>query len=259
MSDLNALAQKLKALAAQDDVFDNGARVISQGGIPAPLDALLDVVDDTVLERRLDFAAGDAVVSLIAAGRRLRGLIAVSPATPTTAQLIGATLSRQEPELIDAAYDVLSETLGRATRLTVRSHPAEPFGSSGERGIAAVDLAELWQDSDTTEPLPPMGQFLRANRAALSAVLHVSGDEVLTSRGDVAGLQAIWDTQVEAFLQAQESQPSHKDGPQLICLEGAIDGDAAAALALADEDVALMVYDPAQLGALHASWQAIFH
>ena len=108
-------------------------------------------------------------------------------------------------------------------------------------------------------PLSPMAQFLKANQAALSAILHVSAGDVLTSQGDISELQSIWDTQVEAFLQSQESLPSHKDGPQLICLEGALESDGSAALALSDEDVALLVYDPAQLSALQSSWRAIFH
>ncbi|MFT6074470.1 MAG: hypothetical protein ACJAZ1_001386 [Yoonia sp.] len=258
MSDLNALVQKLNSLATNDDVFDHGARVISQGGVPAPLNALLDVIDETVLERRLDFAAGDAVVSLIAAGRRLRGLVAVSPANDAAAALIGAPLSRQEPDLLDTAFAVLTETLGAATQLTVRSLPPEPFGTSGERGVTATGLAEIWRVNMHEAPLSPMARFLLANRAALSAVLHVSVGDVLTSQGDISELQSIWDTQVEAFLQSQESLPSHKDGPQLICLDGALERDAAAALVLSNEDVALLVYDPAQLSALQASWRSIF-
>jgi hypothetical protein len=259
MSDLNALAQKLNALAANDDIFDHGARVISQGGVPAPMNALLDVIDETVLERRLDFAAGDAVVSLIAAGRRLRGLVAVSPANDGAAALIGAPLSRQEPDLLDSVFAVLTETLSAAMQLTVRSLPPEPFGTSGERGIAAASLAEIWQVNMHEAPLPPMARFLQANQAALSAVLHVRAGDVLTRQGDISELQSIWDTQVEAFVKSQESLPSHKDGPQLICLDGALEGDAAAALALSDEDVALLVYDPAQLSALHASWRTVFY
>lgn len=259
MSDLNSLAQKLAALATKGDIFDHGARVISRDGVPSPINALLDVIDETVLERRLDFAAGDAIVSLIAAGRRLRGLLAVSPASNGSSALIGATLSRQEPEVLEMVFAALSETLGTAPQLTVRSLPSEPFGTSGERGIAAIDLAQIWQINMNETPLPPMERFLQANQTVLSAVLHVSAGDVLTSHGDISELQSIWDTQVEAFLQSQEALPSHQDGPQLICLEGALEGDAAAALAVADDDVALLVYDPAQLAALHASWRAIFH
>ena len=45
---------------------------------------------------------------------------------------------------------------------------------------------------------------------------------------------------------------------KLLCLEGALGDGNAAALALAGDDFALMVYDPAKLGALHASWRSIF-
>ena len=258
MSDMIALAQKLNALAAHDDVFDDGARVISQGGVPAPMTAFLAVVDETVLERRLDFAAGDVVVSVIAAGRRLRGMIAVSPAAGDHIDLFGKTLSRQEPEMLDAAFALLTDIFTGAARLTVRSLPAEPFGSGGERGISASGLAEIWQIDISETPLPPMSRFLRVNETAFSAVLHVSAGDILATYGDIAGLQSIWDTQVDAFLRAQESLPNHQDGPKLICLEGALDDGNTAALALAGDDVALMVYDPAKLGALHASWRSIF-
>lgn len=258
MSNMNALAQKLEALAKHDEIFDGGARVISQGGMPALMTAFLNVIDETVLERRLDFSADDTVISVIAAGRRLRGLIAITPVTNGAADVIGATLSRDEPAILDAVFALLSDVFETAARLTVRSLPAEPFGTGGERGISASGLAEIWQIDMTEVPLPPMSRFLRANEAMFSAVLHVSAGDILATNGDVADLQTIWDTQVDAFFATQESLPSHQDGPKLICLEGALgDGDAAA-LALAGDDVALMVYDPAKLGALHASWRSIF-
>ena len=258
MTDLNALAQKLDALSAKDDVFEGGVRVISRAGMHPPINAMLRVIDETVLERRLDFAAGETVISVAAAGRRLRGLVAVSPATDAAAQLIGTTLSRQEPEILERVFALLSDALDGATNVTVSSLASEPFGTGGERGITAVGLAEMWQIELDAMPLTPIARFLKANMPAFSAVLHVSAGEVLASDGDVAGLQSIWDTQVDAFLQAQEQLPGHQDGPKLVCLEGALEGDGAAALALAGDDAALMVYDPAQLGALHASWQSIF-
>jgi hypothetical protein len=258
MSDLNALAQRIDALAAHDDVFEDGARVIAQGGTPAPLMAFLSVIDETVLERRLDFVADKSTISVIAAGRRLRGFLGVSTTTDDAADLIGATLSRQEPAILDKAFAVLSDVIAPAKHLAVRSLPAEPFGTTGERGVSASGLADIWQIDMDEAPLPPMSRFLRANEAAFTSVLHVSAGDILATEGDVAGLQSIWDTQVDTFLRAQKSLPSHKDGPKLICLEGALEGDDAAALALAGDDVALMVYDPAKLGALHASWQSIF-
>ena len=259
MSDLNALAQKLNALAAKDDQFDDGTRVISRGGSPAPLTAMLGVIDETVLERRLDFTTGDSVVSVIAAGRRLRGVIAIMPSTNDAGQLAGVTLSRHEPEALDSAFAVLSTALDAADRLTVRSLPPEPFGSGGERGIAAVDLAAMWQIEMNEAPLPPMTKFLQENEAAFQAILHVNGGTVVTSQGDVASLQDIWDTQVAAFLQKQQGLSSSQDGPQLVCLDDALEGGRAVAVAIADEDVALTVYDPAHLVALHASWRTHFN
>ena len=259
MSDLNALAQKLNALAAKDDQFDDGTRVISQGGVPAPLTAMLGVIDETVLERRLDFIIDGVIISVIAAGRRLRGLIAMTPTTADATALAGNTLSRQEPVALDSAFAVLSGTLGNASRLTVRSLPTEPFGAGGERGIAAVDLAQMWQINMDEAPLPPMARFLQSNEAYLSAVLHVCAGKVVTSDGDVAGLRQVWDTQVTAYLASTQRLANHEDGPQLVCLEGAFGDGSASAIAMCEDDVALIVYDAARLGMLHASWQSIFN
>lgn len=258
MSDLNALAQKLSALTATDDMFGEGARVISQGGVPSTMSAALKAIDETLLERTLVFIAGDASVSIVASGRRLRGISAVAPNAANADKVIGKALSRDAPALLDEAFAVFDTVLGDANKVLMRSQQAEPFGESGERGISATGLAELWQIDLDEAPLPPMQRFIRINESAVSAMLHVSAGKIIANQGDIHALQSIWDTQVTAFMSSQGKLPGRDDGPQLICLEGALENGGAAALALAGEDVALLVYDPAQLGAMHNAWQAIF-
>ncbi len=59
MSDMTALTDRLSALAAVDEVFVAGARVISQDGGPVALAAILREIDSTVLERTLVFGFGN--------------------------------------------------------------------------------------------------------------------------------------------------------------------------------------------------------
>ena len=63
MSDITALTEKLTALAADDEVFVEVARVISPKGGPSAVAAILKEIDATVLERTLVFHMGDASAS----------------------------------------------------------------------------------------------------------------------------------------------------------------------------------------------------
>lgn len=256
MSDLDALAQKLAALVSKQDVFDAGARVISLGGAPAPMAAILGEIDETVLERNLEFKSDKSTTNLIVAGRRLRGIQAVTP--PSDSKVIGQTISREEPELVQAASELLSDLFADADRLTVRSLAPEPFGKGGERGISAHGLAELWRIEMDAAPKPPMERFLRANGDNIASLMHVSNDEIAATSGDFEALQEIWSTQVKEFREKHDKALNGEDGPKLIFLEGALDDGTSAALALADNDMALFAYQTDKLDALHASWRSIF-
>ncbi len=257
MSEINALAQKLMTLISDDVEFEAGARVVSRGGVPDPITAILDEIDNTVLERNLEFSADANTVNLIAGGRRLRGVLAVSP--ESHAHIVGKTLSREEPELVQATSALLSEMFGGADRLTVRSLASEPFGEeSGERGISARRLAELWeQDADET-PKSPMERFLKYNASALKSVMHVNKGEIISTVGDFSALQGMWNNQVMEFRKTNKNMLTGKEGPQLICLEGALDDGSAAALVIADNEIALMAYEPDKLSAMQSSWRGIF-
>lgn len=259
MSEPNALAQKLAVLSAREAVDQTGARMISEGGVPSPVAAILREVDDTVLERCLAFRCGGTTVRIVAAGRRIRGVVSVSP--KSKADVIGQVLSREDPDVVQAAHDLLEKLCGQAENMTVRSLPTEPFGKGGERGVSALGLAELWgvplAELDNT-PKPPMEQFLTVNAPAFSSVLHICDGEIVAKEGDFAALQAIWSTQVEAFREAHKKTLRGEEAAQLICLDGAFDDGNSAALALYEGHVALIAYEAERFGAMQASWQRIF-
>lgn len=256
MSELNALVQKLAALTSGDDVFVGGARVISTGGHPAPLSAILAEIDNTILERDLEIKSDGSTANLIASGRRLRGIYAVTPSSDDA--VIGQIISREEPELTQAAAQLLTRLFGDADQLTVRSLPPEPFGKGGERGISARGLAELWEIQVDEAPKPPMENFLQANSNIIVSLMHVSNDEISSTVGNFETLQTIWKTQVSELRAQHENALSGEDGPKLICLEGALEDGTSAALALIDDELALFAYQTDKLGVLHASWRKIF-
>ncbi len=256
MSDFNALAKKLAELASNDEVFDSGARVISEGGTPAPLAAILREVDDTVLERKLALESAGTTINLIASGRRLRGILSVTP--DKKSNVIGQSLSREEPGTVQAAHDLLHELCGDADRLTVRNYAPEPFGQTGERGISALGLSDLWQVDLDEAPKPPMERFLTANATAFSSLLHIRQGEVVATSGEIKALKAIWKSQMEDFRKTHKKALSGEDGPQLITLDGALEEGASAAVAVYEKDLALIAYQSDQFGRMQSSWQRIF-
>lgn len=256
MSESNALAEKIATLALRETLDPSGARVISEGGSPDPVVAILREVDETVLERCLAFDCGQISLRVIASGRRLRGILDASLAND--ADVIGQVLSREEPEGVQAAFDLLQSICASADRVSVRSLPPEPFGKSGERGISAMGLAELWGVAMGGEPKPPMERFLSVNATAFSSVLHVRKGEIISTAGDFKALKAIWSEQVEAFREAHRKTVRGEEGAQLICLENAFDDGSSAAMALYENDVALVAYQAERFGHMQSSWQRIF-
>lgn len=255
MSDLTALAQKISALAATDAVFQGGARVISTVGEPAPLAALLSEIDETILERELEFEADGKTLRLVAAGRRLRG-VAAADATDADA-VIGQSLSREEPELLQAVFDLISHVCGDAQNLRVRPLPPAPFGKGGERGVSAKGLAEMWQiDMDCT-PEPPFMRFLKIAAGASSSLIHLTSGDVVNQQGDVAALQTVLDTQLDAFHAKQKKLKVAGDGPQLISLKNALSDGSSVTLASSGEDVVLIAHDADAMGPLHRAWKAL--
>lgn len=257
MSDITALANKLAALIVEDHVFVDGARVISQGGAPPALPAILGEIDDTVLERTLVFAIDDVSVSMAVSGRRLRGFTEISGDLPEVAEVAGKVLSREDRDTLRAAGDLMTLLSASAARVTVRSLPAQPLGSSADAGISALGLAEIWRVDMDAVPEPPMVRFLAANAASMTAHLYLVDGSVFETSGNTAALQNIWEDQAAAFRKEHKALSARQDGPMLVCLENAIRGKSAAAIAIAGGEICLFTYQADQIGAILKSWYAV--
>lgn len=257
MSEMTALANKLAALISDDEVFIAGARVISQGGAPPALAAILAEIDNTVLERTLVFGIDDVSVSMVVAGRRLRGIVDVSGNLPEAGNVVGQPLSREEPETLQAAGDLMALLCVAAARVTVRSLPPRPLGSSADAGISAAGLADLWQVDIDAKPAPPMERFLAANASSMTAYFHISGRDAPQMSGDATALQAIWDDQAEAFRKRHKALYPKQDGPMMVGLDGALASGEAVAMAIIGDDISVFSYQPDRIGAITTTWYAV--
>lgn len=287
MSDLTTLSEKLRQLAgAEDDLFADGMRLILANGERPPLAAILDAIDDTVLERRLHLEIDGKSIDLIAAGRRLRGIAAADEASGDDMAVIGQSLSREDPEMLSSVGQMLARRCTGARRIALRSLPAEPFGDGGERGVGARRLFELWEAeiaaaepgaADSASDTAPADdasdgasdatdgslivQFLAKCAPASQASLYFVDDEIVTETGAKAAasaaLQEIADTQLGAFREAHQRFTAPDAGPLMTCLTGVLADDTAVILVSDAEELALLVSDPGDLGALMDSWRAL--
>jgi hypothetical protein len=254
VSDTSAITDKLAALLSDEEVYVAGARVIAQGGVPAPLAAVLTEIDATVLERTLVFSIDDVNVSMVVAGRRLRGFTDVSGNLPEAANVIGKVLSRDDAETLQAAGDLMLLLCASANHVTVRSLPAQPFGSSADAGLAANGLAEVWHINLDDKPATFIERYLSANVADLSAYIYVSNGDVVKTVGDVATLDALWSTQVTEFRKRHRDLLSKQDGPRLTCLDEPMGEGTAIAVAIDGNDVGLFSYKRSQMPRLATAW-----
>ncbi|MDO6590948.1 hypothetical protein DS901_11135 [Loktanella sp. D2R18] len=256
MSDTSIITNKLAALLSDDDVYVAGARVIVQGGSPAPLAAVLTEIDATVLERTLVFSIDDVNVSMIVAGRRLRGFTDVSGNLPEAANVIGKVLSRDDAETLQAAGDLMLLLCASANRVTVRSLPATPFGTGADAGLSASGLATLWHINLDDKPAAFIERYLSANAADLSAYIYVSNGDVVKTVGDVATLDALWSTQVTEFRKRHRALLPKQDGPRLTCLDEPMGEGSTVAIAIDGNDVGLFSYKRSQMPRLVSAWTA---
>ena len=254
MTDHSAIVTKLAVLAANNDVFSDGHRVITHD--LQPLTAILREIDDTVLERTLIFGIGDTTVSAVVAGRRLRGIVAMTGDVPGMEDIVGQALSHEDPETLAAVGGILAHLCANDPKVTVNSAPVQPIGSAAEAGVSMSVLARAWGVDLDARPASPLARLLAANAAQITASLHIIDGQTPVTTGDATVLEAIQDVQVIPFRKRHKSVLGKMEGPMLVCLEGAV-GGAPVALAVADGEQCLFIYQSAGLPDLLASWNAI--
>ena len=145
----NTLRDRLARLAQSDEIEADGERVIANGsGTEAVLEAIITVVDETMLAATLTVTAPDAVVVLEVGGRRLRRVISADPSIGP-GELAGRSLDVDDRDMQDelaAMMHRFAEKSGRA-RVTVREDP----GPSGSGGLSARRLTDNWLEGSTDE------------------------------------------------------------------------------------------------------------
>lgn len=252
--DKNTLAQKLAALSSEGETFENGLRVISDGAEPGVLTAILAEVDMTVLPRKLTFKMQGSEITLVAGGRRLRGLVKASKDIKGVVGVLGKSLSPEDPDVIDGLRGILDQFAAKPGQLTVESDEPDAMGGQTDAGVTAESLAATWDVPLSVGPLSEMQQFIRDCGPLVTAWIVLSDTDDSTNGGDgtrLAALKKAIDQQWQDFSRSVDQLTGDRG---FICLNNALGSAGSVAIAKHVKEAALICYDAENMTKLHVHW-----
>lgn len=224
MSGHDDLLRKLGALASTDTRFGGHGRIISEGGVPSPMEAMLTEIGETVLAQDLTFYFGDTgSLTLIVSGHRVlavrdvQGLVMPNVA----AQLVGKPISATADGTQRALMALLMQIDLLREPVETRSATGAPFDAPPGTGLSAEKLAGLLGVSYPVTPPTALQRFLAALDPAPRAVV------ALPSQGDPLrdGEDALL-ARLEAAVSALGLSAAPADGAPKLSIFGQQSGDA---------------------------------
>lgn len=252
--DKTILAQKLAALSAEGDTFENGLRVISDGTEPPVLTAMLSEVDMTVLPRKLTFKMGASSVTLVAGGRRLRGLVSASKDIKGVIGVLGKKLSMDEKAVIDGLHGILDQFTKTADQLTVESDEPDAMGGQTDAGVRAAALAEYWEVALNSAPQTPLQQFLRDCAGFADAWVVMTDGADTTHHGDGARLEVLKGALADQWADFSTSVDQLAGESGMIALNNALGDGGSVAIVKAGNEAAVMCYAADNMTEIHNVW-----
>lgn len=261
MSDEQAVVRKLASLGADNAVFRDGARVISNGLMPPSLAAILDEIDNTVLKRTLTFRLGDSRLSLSVAGRRILTVLAASGDLADAQPLIGLALSPDEIDGRAALLRVLAQLATHQDSVLLETMRPDDSAGQTDIGIPVAVLAEELGFDLGAPSANAMELFIDACGMIFVACLIWTKDGWAGQAQDEAiltQLRQIAERQWDAFCQTQSKLAPSPGKPQLITLEAALVGGGSLSLVFAQDQCGLFAHDQSDLTEIHDTWRRIF-
>lgn len=252
--DKTILSQKLAALSAEGDTFANGLRVISDGTEPPILTAMLSEVDMTVLPRKLTFRMGDSAVTLVAGGRRLRGLVTASKDIKGVIGVLGKPLTLEDPDLLNGLRGILDQFTTAADELTVESDEPDAMGGQTDAGVTAAALAEHWTVGLNSAPQTSLQQFLRDSGGLADAWIVISEGAESTHHGDGSKLESLQKALNQQWAEFSESVNQLTGESGMVALNNALGEDGSVAIVKAGHEAALLCYAAENMVKIHNSW-----
>ena len=257
MTDNAALAGKLAALGS-DDIYVDGGRVISRRGTPLPIVAILQEIDDTVLNRTLTFTAGQSRVAVVAGGRRLQGLTFATEDIEGADGVVGHVLTADNPDLLQEVARIFRAIGRRNPTLTVRSSSPDELGGQTDAGLGCEALTTAWQIDLSAQPPGPMAGFLEHCGRAISASIQVVNGAATETAGPdavIASLKTVLDNQVPDFVAERVRLDPAQKNPTLVCIGSVLADNGACGLAVTDTEMAVFAYDADRIDDVFVAWK----
>jgi len=251
------LRRKLAALARTDQMEPGGARVISRGGTPTPLQAILAEIDETILTRDLIFDfAGNGQLVLVVSGRRLLGVRRIDGlAMPAVAaQLAGQQIEGPDDPHLRALVGVLMPLDLLTDPVLITTLSAEWSGPETGTGVGVERLAEKLSVAYPFQPVTRMVQFrtlIEDNCVAVVQRLE-TGEEI--TEGPEDQLEWLFSS-VPTFLSTVSPQEAM---PKLASLGHHSDTNRMISVAFDGAEMLIWAHDPDLLGKFCVQWQSIF-
>jgi len=211
----------------------------------------------TVLPRKLTFAMDGSEITLVAGGRRLRGLVKASKDIKGVTGVLGKALSPEEPDVVSGLRSILDQFTSRAAKLTVESAEPDAMGDLTEAGLTAESLANDWDVSVSVEPTTGMTKYIRACGSLATAWVILSDDAETSNGGDGAKLEALKTALDQQWAQFSQSVDQLTGEHGFICLNNALSAAGSVAIAKNASEAALICYDPDNMADLHLQWAAV--
>ncbi len=256
-SKISSLASKVQELASDDVVFVGRARLLATAGSMPPITAILREIDNTVLDRKLSFQVGDVSFAVIAAGRRLQGFVELPEGTKDADKFLNQVLSEEDPDVMNAATNMIMQYRTAEAKVTVQSEPARRLGKGSDAGMSVNGLVRVWNVDMDAKSAPPVERFLAQSVEHLVSSLYVVNGQAVEMSDNAVLLQSVWENQVPAFLEKYKKTNPHPGAPALMCFEHPQDETGALALAISGEEIAIMSYKPETIGQLLEYWQSV--
>ncbi|MFQ6551269.1 hypothetical protein AAD018_002870 [Aestuariibius insulae] len=260
MEENDDIARKLAALAATTTQYrEDGARVLSRGVIPPPLQALLTEIDETVLLRKLVFRRAGTTLSLLVAGRRLLGIAETSEdiATAETTELIMVPLESGDRAQLAALTALVDRFENASGPLTVQTAETERPGSQVESGLSVQSLAQAWSVDLNAEPGSPLGTFLQICGRHLEGSLRRTPDGKIEETGSTAHgpqLKTILQSTGPALALGISGIRRGLPEARLMMCGTSADGAVQVAFAETADEAAVLVFPSGSIGSILSAW-----
>ena len=186
MNDFSRLEQKLAKLR-QRNRAPGEARVLRGSG-ERLVAAILTEIDETILPRRVSFAAdGGKTLHLAVGNRRLQALVAPAPVVDQSDAVTNVALKSVEDDAVMVLRDVVAGFVDGAEALTVTTARFVDLSPPSDVGVPVDQLAKAWGlDAMTGRPADPVAgltALVEGLGTRADGWLRIQGEEVVAQDG----------------------------------------------------------------------------